>query len=87
MAQDICTSSSPPPPWLPLQAYYLAAPLPCERAETSPVMSYKRKGCSVTISRTTDFPVRCFVLEVSSCQRLQQLQRPAALQCPTHLVL
>jgi hypothetical protein len=50
-------------------------------------MSYKRKGCSVTISRTTDFPVRCFVLEVSSSRRLEQLQSLAARHCPSYLVL
>eukprot|EP00798_Chlamydomonas_sp_ICE-L_P007039 gene7039-133_t len=47
------------------QAYYLAAPFPCERATTRPLDgSMKRKRGGVRISRTVNYPVNGFVLEV-----------------------
>lgn len=45
------------------QAYYLAAPLPIERAPTSPLKLSKRKRGNVQISRLVNYPVNSFVIE------------------------
>lgn len=45
------------------QAYYLAAPFPCERAPTAPIRGLKRKRGNVIISRLVGYPVLGFVVE------------------------
>lgn len=62
-----------------LQAYYLAAPLPVERAPTSPLKGLKRRRDSVRISRLTDFPVNGFVIEGTNLQEMADVVGQAAL--------
>lgn len=45
------------------QAYYLAAPFPCERAPTAPLDNAKRKRGGTRIARLVNFPVNGFVVE------------------------
>jgi GDP-L-galactose phosphorylase len=70
------------------QAYYLQAPMPCERAPTAPLAritpgssaagSSKRRrpeGCSdsVLVSRLCDYPVRGWVVEGPSLAAMAQV--------------
>eukprot|EP00195_Chlamydomonas_chlamydogama_P015596 CAMPEP_0202902956 /NCGR_PEP_ID=MMETSP1392-20130828/19646_1 /ASSEMBLY_ACC=CAM_ASM_000868 /TAXON_ID=225041 /ORGANISM="Chlamydomonas chlamydogama, Strain SAG 11-48b" /LENGTH=481 /DNA_ID=CAMNT_0049589861 /DNA_START=532 /DNA_END=1977 /DNA_ORIENTATION=- len=61
------------------QAYYLAAPFPCERASTAPIKGLKRKRGNVQVSRLLDYPVNGFVVEVGNC--LQEMAEVVATAC------
>lgn len=70
------------------QAYYLAAPYPCERAPTMLLKGLKRKRNNVQLSRLVNYPVNGFVVEVGdsleemaevvgqACVRMQQKNIP-----------
>jgi len=51
-----------------LQAYYLAAPFPCERAPTTPLSKQQcgRMSPNLAVSRLAGYPVLGFVVEVLS---------------------
>lgn len=61
------------------QAYYLNAPLPCERAPTTLLKGLKRSRDGVRISRTSHYPVRAFVVEGDSLQAMADVVGQAAL--------
>lgn len=56
-------------PVMHMQAYYLAAPFPCERAPCELVKGLEQKNKNVRIMRTLNYPVNGFVIEVrhSAC--------------------
>jgi GDP-L-galactose phosphorylase len=62
-----------------LQAYYLAAPFPCERAPTVPLTSLKRKRGSVAVSRLAAYPVNGLVFD--ACGSLDDLAAMVAAVC------
>jgi GDP-L-galactose phosphorylase len=74
------------------QAYYLNAPLPCERAPTSPlglaVLPKRRRpdsgADSVRISKLCDYPVRGWVVEGPSLAAMAQIVGEAALAMQQH---
>jgi hypothetical protein len=67
------------------QAYYLNAPLPCERAPTSHLKGLKRQHRGdVTVSRLVDYPVRGFVIEGGSLQDMADVVGQAALVLQAH---
>lgn len=64
-----------------LQAYYLHAPLPCERAPSTPLdpalLGQRRRPTHpaghVLISKLSDYPVRGWVVEGSSLAAMAQV--------------
>lgn len=67
------------------QAYYLNAPMPCERAPTTPLSGMVKRrrpdsaADSVRLSKLCDYPVRGWVVEGSSLASMAQV-RPSGRQ-------